>query len=143
MTRPQGIRHAAWQAMAAARMHLMGLATVEYQQPAHDFLVEKLPNAPELHRQVVLPGARRAVHHDALAAMHKRGLDQHGVVAEINAQTDAALRPQIERFEQWRDVELASRLARAREREERRIALQHARDRAIEEQLDRELGPVD
>lgn len=115
---------------------------VEYQQPAHAFLAKapQTKDLPELHRQVALPGARRAVHLDALEQFHGRGLSPNEIVAEINAVTDKALAPQLERFAAWRDGELADRLDRARRREARRVQLLSARAAEIESKLDKEFG---
>ena len=129
----QYIRLAALQAIRAKAMaHTVG---AEYQQPAHAFLAELLPDNPELHRQVVLPGAKRAVHLDALETFHARGLTPTEIVKEINVVTAAALAHRQHRFTTWRDGERAEHLSVAREREAKRQALMTAKSAQVEAEL--------
>ena len=130
------IRPAALQAMRAAMMKADGKATSEYQQPAHAFIAEVLPENPELHRQVALPGARRAIHLDALAVFHQRGLSDTEIVKEINAAVEAASANRREDFLNWRDGERADVLARARERQQRKQQMLLAKTAEIEHALD-------
>ena len=129
---------AAMQAQRAAAMKWT--VGSEYQQPAHTFLatVDQTKDSPELHRQVVLPGAKRAVHLEALEQFHARGLATNEIVQEINATMDVALAPRLEQFRSWRDGELSQVLDRAKEREERRVALLAARAAEIDRQVEDE-----
>jgi hypothetical protein len=129
---------AQFQANRAVAAHAVGLHLKEYEQPAHAFLAKVLPDSPELHRQVALPGARRAVHMGALENFHARGLAEHEMVAEVNTVTDQALAPRLRAFEAWRDGPRAETLERARRREAKRAALKAQRDAEIERALDRE-----
>lgn len=132
------MRPAVLQAMRAAQMLADGSSYSEYQQPAHAFLAKVMPDSPELHRQVALPGAKRAIHLDALNAFHERGLSDVEIVAEINSSTDLALLGQRQAFETWRDGERREVLDRARQRDQRRQALLAAREAEIEKELDRQ-----
>ena len=128
------LRLSALQAIRAAMMQWT--VNAEYQQPIHPFMAEKLPELPELHRQVALPGAKRAIHLEALEAFHQRGMNNDEIVAEINAQVDERLRHRIEQFENWRDGERAEHLAVARRRELNRRVLLAAKSAQIERELD-------
>ena len=138
-TMPTGLRPSVLQALRAARMIADGSAHTEYSQPAHTFIAQKLPNNPELHRQVALPGAKRAVHLAALEEFHARGLSDAEIVKEINVTIDTALQTQRQKFIEWRDGEHAEHLALARERDQRRQQMLAARLAQIDAELDRQV----
>lgn len=89
-----------------------------------------------LSRQVVLPGAKRAIHLDALEALHAAGLSVGEIVDEINGSMEVVLAPRVARFVEWRDGPLAEYVREVAERAERRRQLMAARSAQIDRQLD-------
>ena len=119
----------------------------DYLQPAHAWHAEKLaklglePDEVEaLSRQVVLPGAKRAVHFGVIEEMKSRGLETHEMVAEINARADVGLVARRTQYQEWRDGPLTDHLERIRMRAARRAELLAQQRAAVEQQLDEELG---
>lgn len=131
---PSSIRMAALQAIRAKAMaHTVG---VEYDQPVHPFLAELLPDQPDLHRQVALPGAIRAVSLEDLNAFHAAGLTTPEIVKTINGIWNERLAARHQQFLTWRDGDRAEHIAYIREREAKKQAYMAAKAAEIEAELD-------
>ena len=109
-------------ALQAKRANALHAKT--YVAPAHAWLASELARTladdPELHRQHVLPGAKRAVTTAYLAEQLSRGLTHHEVTSAVNDAMDRANAPRMAQLVHWRDGERLEQLERAQERERRR-----------------------
>ena len=131
---PFRISLATLQAIRAKSMaHTVG---AEYDQPVHPFLAELLPDQPDLHRQVALPGAIRAVSLDDLNAFHAAGLTTPEIVKTINGIWNERLAARHQQFLTWRDGDRAEHIAYIREREAKKQAYMAAKAAEIEAELD-------
>ena len=97
-----------------------------YQQPAHLFLASLHPDDEQLHRQHVLPGAKRAVTHAELGEWRNEGLSEAQMVERVNVRFDGVNYRRLAEFDVWRNGPLQEQIAEHQER-------QAARARALAE----------
>ena len=88
-----------------------------YCQPAHVFLASLHPDDHTLHRQHVLPGAKRAISHDELETWRQEGLSEPQMVDRVNARFDGVNYRRLAEFDVWRNGPLLEQIVEHRERQ--------------------------
>lgn len=106
----------------AQRANDAPIGNSEYELAPHSFLASVYPNDPDLHRQIVLPGAKRAVTEDVLRDAQARGITPEQIVDSITADFDRANAKREVEFKEWRDGDRLRMIEAARLLEQQRNA---------------------